>query len=219
MLTVTNASGFGSGGGPDATVSYESTAANTADQSSPYTFSSQGIGTAAANRTVVVVTIAHINAGTISAVTIGGNSATEIVNLDAGGASQEEQVAMWAYDLTTGTTADIVVTTGAANRCQIGVWALYGVGAPNQTVEDKTGALSQSITLEAGGVAVAGSVNNAEGSTVTSWGSDFTERYDTAVEPHTKASGADSTGGGSKTVSVTWSSGGNALIAAAWPKG
>ena len=207
--------------GQDATVSYESTAVDTTDQSSPYTFSSQGIGAAADNRTVVVVTIAHINSGTISAVTIGGNSATEIVNLDAGGAGAEEQVAMWAYDLTTGTTADIVVTCGPSNRMQIGTWALYGVGAPSSTIEDTTAPLSKSITIEAGGVAVAGSVNNASGSTVTSWGSDFKERYDTAVEPHTKASGADSVGGGSKTVSVTWSSAGpnDGLIAAAWPKG
>ena len=219
---TTELSGFGAGNNlPDATVSYESTAANTADQSSPYTFSSQGIGTAAANRTVVVVGVAHINAGTISGVTIGGNAATEIVYSVGGEGTASEEIGIWAYDLTTGTTADIVVTTGAANRCQIGVWALYGVGAPNQTIEDTTAPLSASITIEAGGVAVAGSVNNAEGSTVTSWGSDFTERYDTAVEPHTKASGADSTGGGSKTVSVTWSSAGpnDGLIAAAWPKG
>ena len=206
---------------PDATVSYESTAVDTTDQSSPYTFSSQGIGDAAANRTVVVVTVAHLNSGTISGVTIGGNAATEIEYADPSGAGNSEQVAMWAYDLTTGTTADIVVTCGPSNRMQIGTWALYGVGAPSSTIEDTSVPLSASITIEEGGVAVAGSVNNASGSTVTSWGSDFTERYDTAVEPHTKASGADSTGGGSKTVSITWSSAGSlsGLIAAAWPKG
>ena len=206
---------------PDATVSFESTAVDTTDQSSPYTFSSQGIGDAAPNRTVVVVTVAHLNSGTISDVNIGGNTATELEYSDPSGAGNSEQIAMWAYDLTTGTTADIVVTCGPSNRMQIGTWALYGVGDPNQTIEDDSVPYSASITIEAGGVAVAGSVNNASGSTVTSWGSDFTERYDTAVEPHTKASGADSTGGGSKTVSITWSSGGlnTALIAVAWPKG
>jgi hypothetical protein len=203
---------------PDATVSFESTAVDTSD-SSPYTFSSQAIGDAADNRTVVVVTVAHINSGTISDVTIGGNTATEIEYSNAGGVGSEE-VAMWAYDLTTGTTADIVVTCGPSNRMQIGTWALYGVGAPSSTIEDASVPYSASITIEAGGVAVAGSVNNISGSTAT-WGSDFTERYDTAVEPHTKASGADSTGEGSKTVSITWtgSAGLGALIAAAWPKG
>ena len=168
------------------------------------------------------MTVAHLNSGTISGVTIGGNAATEIEYSDPSGAGNSEQVAMWAYDLTTGTTADIVVTCGPSNRMQIGTWALYGVGDPSSTVEDTDSSLSASITIEEGGVAVAGSVNNISGSTAT-WGSDFTERYDTAVEPHTKATGADSTGGGTKTVSVTWSGSTSSrlqgMIAAAWPKG
>ena len=208
-----------SAGLPDAIVTYTTTANSTVNQS-VYTFSSQDISTAAANRTVIVGVVCHADAlGAITSVTIGGNTATEVV-YSQGPAAASEECGIYTYALTTGTTADIVVTiSGSPHRCQIGVWAAYGIGDSDDTVTDIVLPFSQSITLSEGGVAVAVSMNNVPGGNVTSWGSDFTERYDVFVEPNTAASGADSTGGGSKTVSVTWSSGGEAMIAAAWPKG
>ena len=204
---------------PDAIVTYASTA-NDPSQGSPYTFSSQGIGTAADNRTVAVGVVAHADgSGVITGVTVGGVTATKIVE-DHSGELGSEEGAIWTAPLAAGTTADIVVTiSGTPHRCNIGVWALYGVGDSDVQVTDNALPLSQSITISDGGVAVALSFNNQAGGNVSSWGSDFTERYDTFIEPNSAASGADSTGGGSKTVSVTWSSGGEALLAAAWPKG
>ncbi len=220
MFRANELIGFGSGGAlPDATVSYESTASSTAN-SATYTFSSQGIGTAADNRTVVVGAVGHADgSGAITGITIGGNAATQIV-YSQGPSAGSEECGIFAYDLTSGTTADIIVSlSGTPHRCQIGVWALYGVGAPDDTVTDIALPFSQSITISDGGVAIGVTMNNQSGGNVTSWGSDFTERYDTFIEPNSAASGADSTGGGTKTVEVTWSSGGEALIAAAWPKG
>ena len=200
---------------PDAVITYINHYTDAA--SSPYTFTDKPIGTAAANRTVVVGVVAYIDGGgVVSGVTIGGITATEKAVAHGGGAD----ASIWEADVPAGTTATIVVTmTGTPHRCDIGLWVLRGVGAADDTATDLTNPLSQSLTVSDGGVALAVSTDNA-GSISCSWGGDFTERYDVLVEPNTYASGADASGGGTKTVSATWTGSGDpALVAVAWPKG
>lgn len=100
--------------------------------SSTHTFTSQAIGAAASNRTVVVgVTGQSWGTSTgITSVTIGGVSATQIVNQNFVAASNSG-AAIWSAIVPTGTTATIVVVfngTPTTGRTGLFVWALYGVG-------------------------------------------------------------------------------------------
>ena len=93
-----------------------------------YTFSSQPIGTAHNSR-LVIVAVAYINSSASSATcTIAGSSATEVSGAgirSSSGGSTEVQVKMFARTVTSGTTASIVVSTGSADGCWIGVWSAY----------------------------------------------------------------------------------------------
>lgn len=95
---------------------------------SSYTFSSQPIG-AAHNSRLVIVAVAYINSSASSATcTIAGSSATEVSGAgirSSSGGSTEVQVKMFARTVTSGTTASIVVSTGSADGCWIGVWSAY----------------------------------------------------------------------------------------------
>lgn len=98
----------------------------TADTS--YTFASQPIGAAHASR-LVIVAVAYINSSASSATcTIAGGSATEVSGAgirSSSGGSTEVQVKMFARTVASGTTASIVVNTGTADGCWIGVWSAY----------------------------------------------------------------------------------------------
>lgn len=105
-------------------VTYVSNASSTANATG-YTFSGQAIGTANANRQVIVGTSAQRSTGSPQAtptVTIGGVSATEVV----GKASTDAlYAALFVANVPSGTTADIVVTwPQSSNSCDIGVWAI-----------------------------------------------------------------------------------------------
>ena len=93
-----------------------------------YTFSSQPIGTAHNSR-LVIVAVAYINSSASSATcTIAGGAATEVSGAgirSSSGGSTEVQVKMFARTVTSGTTASIVVSTGSASGCWIGVWSAY----------------------------------------------------------------------------------------------
>lgn len=217
MLISNQLTGFGAGGGVAAATIEFTESEEQAGDSSPYTFSNKAYGAAASNRTVIVSIAAHLDgSGLFTAVTIDGVSATEIVQ--ASDSSME--TAIWAADVPTGVSGDIVVTcSGSPNRCSIGVWAAYGIGAADDTAVDIAEAFSQALTISAGGVAVAVSINNHATATA-SWGVSMTERFEGTMES-TRHSGADASGEASATVAVTWSTAGATanMCAAAWPVG
>jgi hypothetical protein len=155
--------------------------------------------------------------GDITAVTIGGVSATELVNLTP----SAPYSGIWEADVPTGTTGDIVVSaSGTPHRCSVGVWALYGVGASDATASDSTNPLSQSLVVSAGGVAIALSHDGTASSPTCTWGGDMNKRFEGFLEANTSASGADASSSGTKTVAATWTSfSASLLVAAAWPKG
>ena len=88
-----------------------------------YTFTNHAIGAANATRKVVVMVMSGGGStGTISGVTLAGNSMTEIVG---GTLWVENDVGMYQYDLSSGTTATIVVShSGGKGYCSVGVWAV-----------------------------------------------------------------------------------------------
>lgn len=171
------------------------------DDLTTYTFSSAALGTAAANRKVVVAACSMVTARTVSSMTINGISASEISGTYAATASTVNNISMWQADVPTGTTGDIVVTwSGAQNRCGIGVWAVYGAAATaHATATDTTSPWSQSVAVPAGGILIA-AVSGVT-ATARSWDSPQVEDYDDFIEADYQ-SGAHYASAAGETVSV-----------------
>jgi hypothetical protein len=207
---------FSPSGVPDATISFTASA-QTSTNATVHTFSSQSIGTAAANRTIVVAAGWYPNA--VSSITVGGVTLSEVVAAN----DDSIQAVVYEGDITTGTSADIVVTVsgGGSNNMGIGVWALYGVGASddNSTVIGVSGAESTDINISAGGVAI-GHCLNHHPTPSASW-TNMTERFDDEIE-YTSHSGADTSSATATNPTVTcdWGTRDQGpLNLVAWPKG
>lgn len=114
---------------------------------SSYTFTDKSIGTAAADRVVVVGVAGFGNAP--SGVTIGGVAATQLVLATLG--TTGGFAGLWALAIPSGTTATIAVTIGgSADRCGVAVWRLTGTRGsitPLDTDVDEDGNNSGSLTL------------------------------------------------------------------------
>lgn len=187
MLMVNQLVGFGafSSGAIDATIVNTANAAGTADSNS-YTFSTQSIGTAATGR-IIVVTVGNISlsaARTISSLTIGGNSASSVISVSDGPGTDSgySHAAIYALQVDSGTTADIIVTlSGTALRCAIGVFAIYDANSATATDTASSAADpgNASIDVSAGGVLIGFQVGYP-GSAVT-W-TNLTERFDAFIE-------------------------------------
>jgi len=142
------------------TVSYIGGTNNTTSGTS-FTFTNHAIGTANANRRVVVVAYANDGAGnTITGITIGGNAAS----IDAIEASIDQgSIAIASLPVASGTTATIAVTVNVSSaRCRIEVYAVTGnLSIParlDSDVDYKTGSSAATVTLDvaAGAGVVAG---------------------------------------------------------------
>lgn len=143
---------------------------------SSYSFSSVAIGTAAATRRVVVC-LAMDGAGgrSVSAVTVGGISATQVESA----ANNNLLCDMWVATVPTGTTATIAVTItgGSVTRCMYAVYALYNTLSATATFhsDDITSAYSISTTIAANSVTIA--MFGSRGGGTSSW-TNATEDYD-----------------------------------------
>ena len=179
MLCLTNLVGFGAGGLTQRTLTYSfrGVTTDTSDVSaSSYTFASADIGTANANR-VVVVGVGHNDATSVDSVTIGGVSATRAGSQPA---SAGATASLWYLNVAAGTTANIVVTlsVGTANRCVIAVWAVVpDILSPNDTASgtaiNTSGANANDLDVRAGGLVLAMAYNsNTSGLTPTWNGTD-----------------------------------------------
>lgn len=209
----------------DAIVTFTASAVSISDLTA-YTFSGVAIGTASADRKVVVAvgTAAGVAAADgVASITVGGISATLVVQT-VPPLGDEAQVELWQADVPTGTTADIVVTwNGAHSRCGIGVWAVTGAGTgATDTVEDNSGTASETGTIDvpAGGVLIAAVVHGGASVITHTW-TGPTERYDETIEgndAHSGASLAYATAQTGLTVTATFSTAVDvgAMVGAAW---
>lgn len=133
------------------TRAFASSGTSTTDETTT-TWASKAIGTAAANRHVVVGIFTRTGVS-ISSVTIGGISATSVVTVTNG----NNHAALYIAAVPTGTTANIVVTYGSTSVVHaIAVWAIYGANATaHDTGSDTTDTFSpSSFDVPAGGVAI-----------------------------------------------------------------
>jgi len=159
---------------------------NVKDDSSltTYTFSTRAIGSAVVGRRVVVAVGSPANSSnrTISSVTCGGAGMTAIGSITSGaggGAFAEAQLFVLQVD--TGTTATIAVTwSGAADRCSIGIWALYGLlsSTPTATLTSTANPQTGSLAVNAGGVALAAAFDFHTATAESFTWSGLTEQYD-----------------------------------------
>lgn len=148
-----------------------------------YTFASQNLGAADPNRWIVVcVGGAHNAARSISSVTVGGVSATKIVQAE--GSTVFRHTSIWVAYVPTGTSGDIVVTwSGAIGRCGYSAYSLITASAPTTAFDTQTDLtltssyLSVSINRPAGGVIVASTINISSTTTSVTWAG-TTEDYD-----------------------------------------
>lgn len=148
-----------------------------------YTFSSKSIGTAAADRYVLVSVFARGGDTFTFSMTIGGSSATEeLTVLNSGSAFNRGS--LFKLLVTSGTTADVVVTTSASVfRCGIDVYTLTGSDGAlsdsfTSTADDGTG----TIDCPANGSIVAG---GGCGSNVTCAWTGLTEDDDQQIAGET----------------------------------
>lgn len=125
-----------------------------------FTFTSQAIGVASANRIVVLAITHGVTGGlNIPTVTIGGISAALATgsNVNSGGGMYTE---LWYAAVPTGTTANIVITlSGSEGRLAIGVYTITSAtsafSAANGSGSASASTLSTTVTVPSGGYAIA----------------------------------------------------------------
>jgi len=186
-------SGVVSAGGGTLTGTFLQGAGDATDLTT-YTFASQNLGTASSDRVIAVaVSGRQSSARTVSSVTIGGVSATEIGTRG----SSQNPLGIWIAAVPTGTTGDVVVTfSGAMLRCHIVAWAVTG-GAT--LANASSGTDTATVTGVTGGFIIAAA--NTTGASTFTW-TNATEQYDAITESF-NTSGADATTVGSVLVTAT----------------
>lgn len=180
---------------------------SSATNASSYTFTNHAIGTAAADRYVIVGVIC--DGYNKSGVTIGGNAATLIS--DYGDPGIIANVCFYALLVPSGTTATIVVNfVGNVWNCAIFVYNATGLVSvtPTAAVFNGTTAsknpLAGSLTIPAGGFCIAIGENiDYETYTVT-WGG-LTEDTDVPITTEARITCAHNSVSGLTNISLTWS--------------
>ena len=159
------------------TIAHTATAANSGAASS-YTFSSQAFGTADSARRIIVV-VGHGGSNrTISSMTIGGVSAANIISNETVNSTDAH---MYSAAVPSGTSGNVVINFNTTeNRCGIGVFSMIGAASSATTTKSATNTASnsQTLTVPAGGAAIAYAVGQAN-NTYTFGG--VTERFDSAI--------------------------------------
>jgi chitodextrinase len=150
----------------------------------PHTFTAAAIGTASADRHVIVAaTWSGGGTTNITGITVGGVAAT--IDATYYNATGPRGCVIARAAVPTGTTADVVVTMSgtAPSRLGVGTWAV--TGAPSLVLVDNdanmfTDAAANSLTLTAvaDGVVIA----HAHGGAADHTWTNLTERYDVLVE-------------------------------------
>lgn len=176
------------------TTSYIGTASSGTSASS-FTFSSQGIGTAATDRIVFVAVGTTGGSGVnVNSVTIGGTTAT-LINAGTLGFGT---MACAYLAVSTGTTATIVVNlSGSMNRCAIDVYSVYGsTSTPSDTAltlqPTSATTISNNVDIPINSVCIYTYV--AGGGYLEASYSSATEDYDGTIAGSTSRSGARKSG-------------------------
>lgn len=186
---------------------------NIVDSSDQTTYSggvwnSVNLGTAAANRKIIVAVVARVSTGggAISGATIAGQALT--AQITGNSDTLNNKAVILVADVPTGSTGNLSIPfTVGQQRCGAGVWAMYGAGSSTASDTDKTEAAADgnvTLTVPAGGVAIGASYHQAAGS--VTW-TGLTGRYDAVIESTVEQCGGDlnSHAGGNINMISDWS--------------
>lgn len=185
-------------------------------QPNPVTFTAQNFGAAAVNRYLVAAIGLSHSGATVTSVTIGGISATSIINNDNGAV----HATLWAALVPTGTSGDVTVTSSGGSPgvidCTVELYAMTG---NHQLAADATavGVTSATINAQASGATIAAAFSTS-GSLSATW-TGLTKDADINVlgaVTSSFASASQEAGNSSLSISVATYSGTSALAAASW---
>jgi hypothetical protein len=176
-----------------------------------YTFSARALGVAESTRRIAVGITSNIstNGRTISSVTIGGVSASEVVFARSDNGPASTLAAIWMAEVPTGTTGDVVVTFSAAmGYCTIDIYRLLNASATAyHTATDITAtanALSESLNLIANGAAIGVFINGGTTAVRTTTWTNITEQTDRSLtEFNLSASTAANTTATTQTLTIS----------------
>ena len=180
-----------SAGSTPATITFLQCATNTTDGSS-FTFSAQNTGTASSDRATIVGILVEDAAlvHSINSVTVGGDSATEVV--DQGGVGSTLNSAFYILANPSGTSEDIVVTPSeTVTSMSVCVWQannLESTTATDTASDSDTDANPMTLDLDvsADGIAVAVCADVSASSATYTWVG-LTERDDATPGEHTRS--------------------------------
>jgi len=163
--------------------------ANTLANQTVYTASSQNIGTATADRHVVVCVTCDVNTGsTVLSMTIGGSAASLLRDND----NTKNVPAIFSLLVTSGTTADIVTTYSATQPNQaIDVFTVTGAGQTIVVSDSDTAspASGNNCVLTMDVPANGGAIAQTMADTSATWGwTNLTEAVDTQISGLTYSS-------------------------------
>ena len=139
-----------------------------------YTFASQNLGTASGDRYIIVGVTARdfgTTAKSISSVTVGGVSATQVVGVQGAGSGTTIS-ALWIAAVPTGTTGNVVVTFSEQFiKCDIALWAATAINSTaTDTATDTVVSgndLSGAVDVTANGAVIAIGATDADARTST----------------------------------------------------
>lgn len=208
MLRVNQLVGSGAGGGKQTPVTFIGTGSKTTAATS-WTFTAQNIGVASAKRYVIVVALVR-DAGSQSISNITINGAATTVLASRGSASYFGAIRISSAPVTTGTTANIVVSvTDTSNAIAIAVYTCEDISSftPVGTVNVTENDPSETIALSDGGFVLAAAWNGSAGASVTWTGLTEDADFEVAGVQTIVASFASKNinGGGSETITADFS--------------
>lgn len=186
--------------------------------SSVATFTNFDIGTAAADRLVVVAITTEENA-TITGCTIGGNSATQLINQTNTASNPDLNAAIFALPVASGGTATITVTL-SANDAAVGisVYALYGAeSTPTDSdfaTNNGTSISLSTVTIPTDGFGIFLSITGAH-LQATTW-TNATENSDANAGGEHRHSAASTSTAGTPTVTSDGNNGDNLIVGVAF---
>lgn len=151
-LTINQLNGFDVTGAPavPATLSAQTCNVLTTDLTT-YTYTAAAIGTAGATRKIIVGMMGIDSAAdfTTLTLTVGGSSATKVVEQSNGAGQPAGTAALWIVDFPTGTTANIVVTwSEAVTSSTACVWAAYDVSSSTAVDTNLDSETTNPLTLD-----------------------------------------------------------------------
>jgi len=173
-----------------ASITFETSVPDNANETN-YTFTSVDIGSAAADRQVLVGVGIGADSRTFSSVKIHvptvaadptGTTMTSLIDVTTTGGF--DRAGLFIATVASGTSAEIVVTTSGANgRCGLAVWSVNGAASTaNDTLSSTASPMTGTIDCSAGGVIVAYAFPIASGAGRTFTWAGVTEDFDEAVD-------------------------------------